>query len=798
VKPKHGVPFWRLIKSIFFLCLALAPGPFALASDLSGSRSLLEVADCLGKAWNSALAGNTFSSISEIAQAHEDALVNADVQTSLSEVLELTSPLSESRNRELQSLAQRVPQFDFDIRKVPQEVHGGTERDHYFISLTKRFGLDPGAILSAYYKLGLEGKANVPDACIMALEKRKAQLNQFVSSVRVTASTLDIPVESHAIQTLVEKLVQQDRPGMDFTKVLAQTIRQVKLDSSPSQKSWDTFGPRFLMQFIDAAKPDSPLTSQTLEASSFSYHSFPAFPADSSFHLSPTDDEAIGLKVDQMTEQEGLSGHTLQTQDYIYRHLSHPIAQWLVAHPEVKIEIHTDPVSSGLNHLMGAGFKQVVRLKPNKMTDFESYLIQNPKTGEIRFLTFALPGRAYPIEIAAHFRMLRVGGKEISADRIQFYHSNDSAESQFKNIFLKYKVDPDLVMIGNTEKLRLALADQGVKPVTRILESGLSAYEYEVNGKRILSASIEPYLYADRTASFLKAAVALSVKRHDVFFYGTSGSMKSELRVHDWVIPTQFSDVNSDKTSEPTLLNNKARDLLPQLGLAIGPGIHPDGRVGSVDTILIENKKWLNQHRSGPVPIDVVEQETADLAQVIAHEQSKPEQATAPLSFYGILEVFDELAAEKDFNRNHFNLAPPRSGISAKDASIAFLKQVLGEKWSTSTTPNPMVIASTLQLNQTAPDQFLFRFKSPESGPTEVSLGIENLDFIRAVDPVSARVFEAELKTILYTAQFTAEGKMSDSKKVSESISDLIAHFQRDFGYSVKIDKIKTSSASTD
>ncbi len=336
--------------------------------------------------------------------------------------------------------------------------------------------------------------------------------------------------------------------------------------------------------------------------------------------------------------------HTLHVQDYVERHFAPETLDWIAHSQGLVLRIYGSSRKECLKDLFDIGFTDIAELQRNKMTDFVQFIARRPETGETTFIVQTLPGRATVQEAVAHF-LYHVGPQKIDPSRIQIFRSSLAPEIAMANVLTEAAVRPNAIVVGNTIAAAKEIQEMGGREVKTIMTEDLSGTVFQINGKTVLLASIEPRLFGDRAAALINGAVRSGAEHPVIIFSGTAGSLSPALQINELVVPTEFGLVNGLSTQKVDFFHNSAVDVINsnEPGMHVGRTI----RHGSVDSILYEDQVWFDRHsRRGADSIDVVEQELYDLA-VEANRQGS--------RLYAVLKISDELYSGLDFSATEAN-----------------------------------------------------------------------------------------------------------------------------------------------
>lgn len=335
------------------------------------------------------------------------------------------------------------------------------------------------------------------------------------------------------------------------------------------------------------------------------------------------------------------AGHTLKENEYIERHLTPGLLRWLQNNPGLAIRVYAAHRESSLADLAREGFTEVHEFTNNRKTDFAKWLARNPTSNETVFVVQTLPGRSTSVEAVAHFLYHRgSAGRSFDPARLSVHRQTTPVRATFKMILEAHGFVPDVIVFGSVTGMSSQLAPRSQQPLGTILTEALAGKTAVVNGKKILMVSIEPRLFGDRAAELIYAVRDLRSLAPQVLFSGTAGALDSGLRIHDLVLPTQFSRRDHLDVDASPLTENQAIHRLPE-DLRSHPSIKIGARHAAVDTILFEDAAWFARHSQGEDSAQVVEQELGDIARA-AHDTG------APLSV--VLRISDELHSGKDFS----------------------------------------------------------------------------------------------------------------------------------------------------
>lgn len=359
--------------------------------------------------------------------------------------------------------------------------------------------------------------------------------------------------------------------------------------------------------------------------------------------------------------QEG--GNTIPQNDYIERHFTPAVMEFLVANPSVYVDVYEGKVGGALGDLALMGYTEIRPLSDNSATDFRKLIARNPETRKVVLVIVGLSGRAYQREIAAHFLYYN---PPINPLRIQIHRLalEDAVMQEFQATLDSLGVVPDILQMGNVEQVERLLADKKIAPVGDIIAPNLYGKLYDINGKILFSLKVEPYLYADRAAELLRAVLTRK-SAATVIFTGTAGALNKELQIGDIIAPETFSQADTLEPEPVEGVTNVAQELIghdPERGM-FGSGIH-----GAVDSILFEDQQWFALQKER---LTIVEQEVAHLARAAAEARER-------VRLYAFFRISDVLG-EQDFTQNETDRPEARTPVNQGELVVQILEQQLGE-----------------------------------------------------------------------------------------------------------------------
>ncbi|MFH1830754.1 MAG: hypothetical protein ABH871_08285, partial [Pseudomonadota bacterium] len=339
-------------------------------------------------------------------------------------------------------------------------------------------------------------------------------------------------------------------------------------------------------------------------------------------------------------------------------------------------------------------------------------------------------------------------------------------------------IDPDVLMIGNVAQFSRLMSEKGIEPVREINEPNLYGVVYKVNGKTVLSVKVEPHLYADRAGEFVKAVLGQSRKERSIFFTGTAGSLRADIKVGDIVVPSVFSDANGLQSRAVEGVNNDAIALTRDAKLK-RTGVFANGRLGAVDTIMTEDMAWFDSHTKGNTRLDIVEQEGAGIAQAIKEHRAAA-GVEAPVEFNAVYRISDNLVTGEDFAGNEFNRPESRSGLTQEDFFNAMLNRTFGPDMHA--TPTRTQFSPVLKQHK---GRWQITPRGEASNSLKLTLNIENFETLNLVDSAAAESLLTQADRIL-SGLSVREGKIMNQAQIQRELLNLEAEYREQFGITVR------------
>ncbi|WP_129661502.1 phosphorylase family protein [Bacteroides fragilis] len=321
-------------------------------------------------------------------------------------------------------------------------------------------------------------------------------------------------------------------------------------------------------------------------------------------------------------ERAKSEGHTLDENSYVERHFTPSVMKFLTDNPSLDIEIYEGKTTQAFGDLVRLGYTQITPFSRNANTDFQQFMATNPVSNESSFVIVGFPGKSYQLEIAAHFMYYNPPVNPLRISHHVLKKEDASVDDFMPTLGLLPEVPCTQVIIqmGNVEEVKSHLKEKEIEPVKEVVAPNFYANVFVINGAMMVSLKIEPYLYADRSGSFLEAVKRkFTGKPITVIFTGTAGALDPAMKVGDIVAPKEIHQAD-DLTAKKVEITNHAHHLLSLPEYKAESGIFADGQQhGAVDTILFEDEVWFETHKS----LAIVEQEVAHLAEAVKDTEIK-------------------------------------------------------------------------------------------------------------------------------------------------------------------------------
>lgn len=340
--------------------------------------------------------------------------------------------------------------------------------------------------------------------------------------------------------------------------------------------------------------------------------------------------------------------HTLNLNDYINRHLSKELIDPILNDDKIKIDIISGSLKSAIAHLRSESFDRIEILPTYSATDYFLLLGYSSKTNETRLVINTLNGQSYLQEAVAQLLYYSVRDsagkvKTIDPKRVRVFSDGNRPKDIFLNILKKEKLDPDIVVIGQKTEISRWIKKEGRELKEKCEGVNLCFLYFEINGKKILSVSIEPYLYGDRSGDFVSAVQSIDPKRRAFIFIGTAGSLSNSIPLGSYVAPSWHRHSDHDSSVRIPYENHAIEVLNPSEFASVGVFKGQLGQV-AVDSILYEDKGWMKVHakEENNEGASIVEQEGFGIIEAI---QSRNDLA------YMVYRISDSPVNGEDFSK---------------------------------------------------------------------------------------------------------------------------------------------------